>query len=75
MDGGYAVPQGKPGFLDPELPGFGLGEVEDVVDDVEEMLAAGLDSLDAFALFGGVRRVSRSSAVMPMTALIGVRIS
>ena len=51
--GGYAVPQGKQGFLDPELPGFDLGEVEDVVDDGEEMLAAGLDSLDAFALFGG----------------------
>jgi hypothetical protein len=42
-----------------ELAGLDLGEVEDVVDDGEQ----------------GVRRGLDSSSVMPITPLIGVRIS
>ena len=42
--------------------------------DAEERLAAGLDRLGEVALLG-VRSVSRSRSVMPMTPLIGVRIS
>ena len=60
--------------LELELPGLDLGEVEDVVDDVQEGVAAPADDLGELALLG-VSAVSSSSPVMPITAFIGVRIS
>ena len=41
---------------------------------LSKRIAAGTHGLDVFPLFG-VRGVSRSRPVMPMTAFIGVRIS
>ncbi len=44
------------------LAGLDLGEIEDVVDEAEEGLAAGADDLGVFALFGieaGILREAR----------------
>ena len=42
-----------------ELAGRDFGEVEDVVDDGEEVFAAGLDDIDAVALLGGERGIAQ----------------
>ena len=52
-----------------------LGEVEDVVDDVEQRLGRDADGLGVALLLGRERRSCSSSWVMPTTPFIGVRIS
>ena len=47
--------------LDVELAGFDLREIEDVVDDGEEGLAAGADGADGVALFVGERGVEKKA--------------
>ena len=46
-------------FLDIQLAGFDLGEVEDVVDDAQQRLGGGLDLVQVIGLF---RQSARSSA-------------
>ena len=48
--------------LELEAPGLDLGEVEDVVDDFEQGVAARADGLEILALFGLQRRVEHQAA-------------
>ena len=61
--------------LEVELAGLDLREVEDVVDDRQQRVAARADGLGEVALLARSSRVSSSRPVMPMTPFIGVRIS
>ena len=62
-------------LLEHDLAGLDLGEVEDLVDQGEQGVAALADGLDVLALFRGRGRESSSRLVMPRTPFIGVRSS
>jgi hypothetical protein len=70
----HAAAQVEGLLLDLELADVGLRVVEDVVDDLQQRLAAGADGAREVALVLDIG-VSSSSVVMPITALSGVRIS
>ena len=44
------------GFLQLDVPRHGLGQVQDVVDDVEQVPAAGMDVAGVFQVFGRAQR-------------------
>ena len=58
-----------------DLAGLELGEVQDVVDDVQQRLAGAADALGVLALLRRRASVSSSRPVSPITPFIGVRIS
>ena len=65
----------KSSVLEVQLAGLDLREVEDVVDDGQQRVAAGADRLGELALLIGRARCRAAGSVMPITPFIGVRIS
>ena len=68
------VVQREPGPFQLELRGFDLGEIEDVVDEIQQVVAGAAKDLHILVLLRE-RAVFASRSAMPMIAFIGVRIS
>ena len=65
-------------LLDVQPVGFDLGQIEDVVDQAEEVVSAGMDGFQVVLALGFARtgcRSLRSRSVKPIIAFSGVRIS
>ena len=68
------IVQREPGPFQLELRGFDLGEIEDVVDEIQQVVAGAAKDLHILVLLRE-RAVFASRSAMPMIAFIGVRIS